>query len=121
MGRSGEWRGEVIGDVGEEGVPVRVPNLVGGVVEGAVLVRVLDLLDLLLVVGVLDLLVIIGDLDGRGGGRRGRDWVGEWARVLGRGPAGAPAAAAAAGNGKSGGGGGRSGRVVFLVGVGGDD
>lgn len=113
MGRSGEWWGEVVGDIGEEGVPVRVPNLVGGVVEGAVLVGVLDL---------LDLLVVIGDLDGRGGGRRGRDCVGEGARVLGRGPAGASAAAAAAaGNGKRGGGGGRSCRVVFLVGVGGDD
>jgi hypothetical protein len=110
LGRSGEWWGEVVGDIGEGGVPVRVPNLVGGVVEGAVLV------------GVLDLVVVIGDLDGRGGGRRGRDCVGEWARVLGRGPAGASAAAAAAaGNGKRGGGGGRSCRVVFLVGVGGDD
>jgi hypothetical protein len=117
LGRSGEWWGEVVGDIGEEGVPVRVPNLVGGVVEGAVLVGVLDLL----FVGVLDLVVVvIGDLDGRGGGRRGRDWVGEWGRVLGRWPAGAPAAAAA-GNGKRGGGGGRSCRVVFLVGVGGDD
>jgi hypothetical protein len=119
LGRSGEWGGEVVGDIGEEGVPVRVPNLVGGVVEGGVLVGVLDLL----FVGVLDLVVVvIGDLDGRGGGRRGRDCVGEWARVLGRGPAGASAAAAAAaGNGKRGGGGGRSCRVVFLVGVGGDD
>jgi hypothetical protein len=107
--RSGEWWGEVVGDVGEEGVPVGVPNLVGGVVEGGFLVGVLDLVDLL----------VIGDLDRRGGGRRGRDRVGEGvgARVLGRGPAGASGAAASNGNR----GGGRSGRVVFLVGVGSDD
>lgn len=60
---SGRWWGEVIGDVGEQGVPVRVPHLVGGVAERGILVGVLDLIDLLLV---------IGDLDGRGGGRRGR-------------------------------------------------
>lgn len=102
---SGRWWGEVIGDVGEHGIPIRVLHLVGGVAEGGVLVGVLDLIDLLLV---------IGDLDGRGGGRRGRECVGGWeeAGVLRRGPSNDSAASR-----NGGGGGGRSGRGVFLVGV----